>query len=244
MADAVPRLRIFAGPNGSGKSTLLVDLRGRFSLGVYVNADDIEHTLREKGFLHFSDFNLVVTQQQLLDFFATGRTALSRSAADGALLRVERNVLVLQPGATADSYLAAGLADFLRHELLAAKQSFTFETVMSHPSKLDLLRLATERGYRTYLYFIATETPAVNVGRVQNRVSKGGHPVPTDKIVSRYQKTLQLLPEAIQIVDRAYLFDNSGEYIWWFAEYEPKLLTTIGEEVPQWFRKAWLKLPN
>lgn len=235
---------MFAGPNGSGKSTLLADLRSRFSLGVYINADDIEHNLREKGFMHLDDFQLTATQEQLLAFLASGQTALSKSSSAAALLRIERNVLVLTPGTAADSYLAASIADFLRHQLLAARQSFTFETVMSHPSKLDLLRLAAEQGYHTYLYFIATETPAVNVGRVENRVSKGGHSVPTDKIVSRYQKTLQLLPEAIQLVDRAYLFDNSGEYIWWFAEYEPKRLTIIGEELPEWFRKAWLKLPG
>ena len=235
---------MFAGPNGSGKSTLLADLRGRFSLGVYINADDIEQTLRDRGFLHLDDFGLNASNDDLQAFFASGQTALSKNLMAAVPLRIERKVLVLTPGTAADSYLAASIADFLRHQLLAARQSFTFETVMSHPSKLDLLRLAAAQGYRTYLYFIATETPAVNVGRVENRVSKGGHPVPTDKIVSRYQKTLQLLPEAIQLVDRAYLFDNSGEYIWWFAEYEPKLLTIIGEELPEWFRKAWLKLPG
>lgn len=239
MADAVPRLRIFAGPNGSGKSTLLLDLRGRFSLGIYVNADEIEHTLRERGFLHLDDFKLTVNQQQLLDFFATGSTALSKSFAGEIPLRIERNVLVLQPSTSTNSYLAAGVADFLRHQLLLAKQSFTFETVMSHPSKLELLRLATQYGYRTYLYFIATETPAVNIGRVQNRVSKGGHAVPVDKIVDRYQKTLHLLPEAIRLVNRAYLFDNSGEAIWWFAEVASQQLTLSGSSVPEWFRRIW-----
>ena len=150
---------------------------------------------------------------------------------------IEHNVLT--PGTAADSYLAAAVADFLRHQLLAARQSFTFETAMSHPSKLDLLRLATAHGYRTYLYFIATETPAVNVGRVQNRVSKGGHPVPSDKIVQRYQKTLQLLPEALRLVSRAYLFDNSSTAIRWFAEFDSRRVILHDEPVPQWFRRTW-----
>lgn len=118
---------MFAGPNGSGKSTLLADLRGRFSLGAYVNADEIEQMLRDKGFLHFDDFGLNASSDDLQAFFASGRTALSKNPTAAVPLRIERNVLVLTPGTAVNSYLAAGLADFLRNQLLAARQSFTFE---------------------------------------------------------------------------------------------------------------------
>jgi predicted ABC-type ATPase len=33
---------------------------------------------------------------------------------------------------------------------------------------------------------VATDDPAINVSRVANRVALEGHPVPVDKIVSRY----------------------------------------------------------
>ncbi len=155
-------------------------------------------------------------------------------------LRIVENIIVMQPGAAVNSYVAATIADFLRHRLLAAGVSFTFESVMSHRSKLDFLRLATAKGYRTYLYYIATETPAVNVARVSNRVSKGGHGVSTEKIVSRYAKSLALPVETMQAINRAYLFDNSGAAIWWFAEYEPRKLTIIGNELPEWFRRTWM----
>ena len=39
------RLRIIAGPNGSGKSSIIGKLRQKITLGVYVNADDIEKQL-------------------------------------------------------------------------------------------------------------------------------------------------------------------------------------------------------
>ncbi len=58
----------------------------------------------------------------------------------------------MQPEAAVNSYLAATVADFLRHQLLAARLSFTFESVMSHRSKLEFLQLAAATGYRTYLY--------------------------------------------------------------------------------------------
>ncbi len=58
---------------------------------------------------------------------------------------------------------------------------------MTHPSKLDFLREARIAGFRTYLYFVATEDPEINIGRVRARVQKNGHDVAHDKIISRLQ---------------------------------------------------------
>ncbi|GAA3981789.1 hypothetical protein [Hymenobacter antarcticus] len=241
-ASATPRLRLFAGPNGSGKSALLDELRGQFNLGVYVNADEIEKQLVRQRFLHLSDYQLAATQADFAAFLAGGKTAVGAQTSQEIGLHIAENIVVMQPEAAVNSYVAATVADFLRHQLLAARLSFTFESVMSHRSKLEFLQLAAAQGYRTYLYYIATETPAVNVDRVSNRVSKGGHGVSTEKIVSRYAKSLGLLVETMQQVSRAYLFDNSGTSIWWFAEYEPDKLTTVAEELPEWFRRAWMKV--
>jgi len=51
------RLRVFAGPNGSGKSTLLrlVQSMG-ISMGVYVNADDLQETLVRTGKIDFTTY--------------------------------------------------------------------------------------------------------------------------------------------------------------------------------------------
>lgn len=43
-----PQLRMFAGPNGSGKSTMKALLAPEL-LGVYVNPDDIERSIRATG---------------------------------------------------------------------------------------------------------------------------------------------------------------------------------------------------
>ena len=85
-----------------------------------------------------------------------------------------------------NSYLASVASDFLRQKLMEQKMSFTLETVMSHPSKIELLTQAQASGYRTYLYFVATDDPAINISRVKSRVKLGGHNVPEDKIAERY----------------------------------------------------------
>lgn len=65
-------------------------------------------------------------------------------------------------------------------KLLKVRQTFTFETVMSHPGKVALLQQAQQAGYRTYLYYVATD-PEINVSRVANRVALKGHDVPSEK---------------------------------------------------------------
>ena len=49
---------------------------------------------------------------------------------------------------------------------------------MSHISKVEFLREAKRQGYKTYLYYVSTVDPQINIARVKYRVSVGGHPVP------------------------------------------------------------------
>jgi predicted ABC-type ATPase len=69
-------------------------------------------------------------------------------------------------------------------------------------------------------------------------VSQQGHDVPREKIISRYERSLDLLLRAIRATDRAYLFDNSSQAFErsWFAEVAEgthfKLRT---DTVPAWF---------
>jgi hypothetical protein len=80
---------------------------------------------------------------------------------------------------------------------------------MSHPSKTALLGDARRLGYDIVVYFVGLETAELSIGRVRQRVAMGGHPVPTDKIRQRFERCLNLLPDAIRLCDRAVLFDNS-----------------------------------
>lgn len=67
MTDPQPRLRMFAGPNGSGKSTIKEVIPVEW-LGVYINPDEIEKTIRETGGLPLADFEVQGTEPALLSF--------------------------------------------------------------------------------------------------------------------------------------------------------------------------------
>lgn len=133
-------------------------------------------------------------------------------------------------------------SDFIRNKLLEVQMSFTFETAMSSDDKVTFMLKAREFGYRTYLYFVATEDPEININRVRNRVASGGHPVPTQKIVQRYGRCLNLLPAAVAASNRAYIFDNSAADLVLLAEVTDGTdLEFKVEEVPDWFMDAYVK---
>lgn len=62
-------MRVFAGPNGSGKTTIILDLKTKYSFGVYVNADDIEATLREYRKLDLRCYHVKADTSGVQDFF-------------------------------------------------------------------------------------------------------------------------------------------------------------------------------
>ena len=106
---------------------------------------------------------------------------------------------------------AANEAERLRHCCLQAGKSFATETVMSTPSKVNFMRQAKAQGFHIHLEFMNTQTPRINIGRVQSRVELGGHDVERAKIIARYQRSNYLLPEALQVADTAKVYNNSFE---------------------------------
>ncbi|HEY6805447.1 MAG TPA: zeta toxin family protein [Pyrinomonadaceae bacterium] len=152
-------------------------------------------------------------------------------------LRFSNNTLIFKD-VRVNSYFVSAIADFLHEKLVDASQTFTFETVMSHENKIALLRRAQKAGFRTYLYYVATEAPEINVKRVQIRVREGGHNVARGKIEERYSKSLSNLLDAIGACDRAYIFDNSGKDSYLFAEITDGFdLEVKDPKVPIWFQK-------
>lgn len=104
---------------------------------------------------------------------------------------------------------AQKLADERREACIREKCNFSFETVMSHPSKIDIMRRARNAGFDVTLFFVGTDDPRINIDRVRNRVALGGHDVPEDRIVTRYERTMEAFVEAALVCDESYVFDNT-----------------------------------
>lgn len=148
---------------------------------------------------------------------------------------------------------AQAIADERRAAFLANGTSFTFETVMSHPSKVELFAQASAKGFETLLFFVSTGDPALNVARVAQRVALGGHDVPQDRIVSRYARTMALFPLALVIADRAFVYENNGPDGMFLGLTKASETNADGlrrehyelaEDAPGWIRVAYESLPE
>ncbi len=242
MPKKIKRLRIFAGPNGSGKSTLFNDFSQNYNTGHFINADEIEKELSQKGFINFDKFNLKIIQFDFDNFLQNKNTKslIDKSKSDNhkILLTINDNFIV-DYSSGKHNYEGSLISSFIREKLIQNNQSFSFETVMSHVSKLEEIEFAKNQDYKTYLYFICTDNSELNVSRVENRVKKGQHDVSKDAIIRRYKKTLENLFPAIEICDKVYLFDNSNEKSFLIAEIESAntLKLHVNEKhFPNWFK--------
>jgi predicted ABC-type ATPase len=146
----------------------------------------------------------------------------------------------LFPGASVEAaYEAAQAADAVRADLVARGVSFCMETVFSDPAgaKVAFLEDARQRGYVVVLVFIGLESSELAVGRVMERVERGGHDVPDEKIASRFPRTLANLARALAVADHSFLFDNSSaeEPYRFVAELRGGRVVRSGQARPQWW---------
>ena len=233
-----PRLRMLAGPNGSGKSTLAAQLSSDYAVNLYrfVNADLLFAEVVQS---HRTACPFSIDNAELVEFVAqsTYPREYKRPFESGEIYIDEEDYLHFSANGI-NSYSVAIVADFFKEQYLKHRISFSFETVFSHPAKIDILRRAQAAGFKTYMYFVATENPMINVNRIKERVALGGHDVPEEKTRSRYLRCMEQVRYALPYLNRAYFFDNSTQQSLYLAEYESEVGFSLHSELlPSWFRR-------
>ena len=233
-----PRLRMLAGPNGSGKSTLAAQLSSDYAVNLYrfLNADLLFAEVVQS---HRTACPFSIDNAELVQFVArsTYPREYKRPFESGEIYIDGDDYLHFSVNGI-NSYSVAIVADFFKEQYLKHRISFSFETVFSHPAKIDILRRAQAAGFKTYMYFVATENPVINVNRIKERVALGGHNVPEEKTRSRYLRCMEQVRYALPYLNRAYFFDNSMEQSLYLAEYESEVGFTLHSELlPSWFRR-------
>ncbi|WP_236976837.1 zeta toxin family protein [Membranihabitans maritimus] len=227
------KLRMFAGPNGSGKSTLIAQIGSQYNLGYTINADLVKQLLDTQTFFDCRQFYPHTLSQADWDTFLHNHKRDERNFESlKNKLTIKNNVFVCKK--EINSYEASFVATFFRTKLLRTKHTFSFETVMSHDSKVQFLKEAKSAGFKTYLYFICTQDPEINKQRVLNRVQKGGHNVDPKKIENRYFRSLGLLFEAFQAVDRAFVLDSTNQNRTVILEKQSNNIIFHEQKYPEW----------
>ncbi|MCF7674395.1 MAG: zeta toxin family protein [Akkermansiaceae bacterium] len=142
------------------------------------------------------------------------------------------------------AYEAAGIAESIRVRMVNEGRSFITETVLSDPvgAKVAFLQQAHATGYDITLIFIGLESTELSAGRVMARVQKGGHDVPSDKIMARFERTLLNLERAIDLLPQVIVYDNSSAQAPYrfLAEFRSgRLHQRTKGPVPQWAERCF-----
>jgi predicted ABC-type ATPase len=182
----------------------------------------------------------------------SGKSTLTRQLVSVAQ-DDNRSILLIDPDAIAkeidpvdpaSAAIAAGRkALSLSQQYIQSEASFVVETTFSGNTYIKLMREAKSHGWLIVLTYIGIDNPNMNVLRVADRVKLGGHDVPREDILRRYDRSLANLNKAAKIVDELILYDNStsaGHQL--LATIEGDRTVAYVLELPSWVAKANLNL--
>ena len=89
---------------------------------------------------------------------------------------------------------------------------FAFESTLAARSFARFLKECKSKGYRINLVYVWLESAELAVARVAKRVESGGHNIPTDTIIRRYERGRKNFLELyLPISDRWIVYDNSKQ---------------------------------
>ena len=118
-------------------------------------------------------------------------------------------------------------------------ESFNQESTLCGRSIIKNIKRARMCGYRIELHYVGVDSVDIAKKRIAQRVAKGGHGIPDKDVERRYVESLERLPEVMQLVDTAILYDNSKIFDR-FAVIEEGKLKTLENQQPLWWKNTWV----
>lgn len=96
------------------------------------------------------------------------------------------------------------------NELLRNQQNFSIETTLATRTYTRLVHRAQEQGYKVNLIYFWLSSPDLAIQRVAQRVRNGGHDIPKEVVIRRYQAGINnFFNIYMPCVDYWLLADNS-----------------------------------
>lgn len=122
--------------------------------------------------------------------------------------------------------------------LLARGQSFGFETTYAGKTRPAIVRRARAAGFYVEGIFIGTETPEINIKRVEERFAAGGHYIKPEDIRRRWHRSRENVVDTWNEFDALDFVDASTEVAVLVACKTKRGLTSEldDDERPEWFR--------
>lgn len=126
-------------------------------------------------------------------------------------------------------------------DCLLAGVNFTQETTLSGLRTRKMVKRAKEDGYVIRLYYVGLDSEQESILRIDNRVRKGGHDIPKEDVIRRFENRIRDLQMVLQYCDEAVFFDNNNGFVE-VAEYKNGRFMTKGNELPLWVKEFELGL--
>ncbi|MCT4664554.1 MAG: zeta toxin family protein [Flavobacteriales bacterium] len=122
------------------------------------------------------------------------------------------------------------------HELLEKGINFALETTLSTRSYIKFIKLAQSKGYLVTLLFLHLDSSELAIKRVEIRVKEGGHSIPENVIIRRYQSGLKNFFQLFNnVVNKWVLVNNTHGSMDVIAEKNDDSVSVVDHEV-------WCKL--
>ena len=172
-----------------------------------------------------------------------GKSTLAAKYLEGRLELVNPDVIAreLDPSDPngARVRVQAGREAIRRQEAcLARMQDFGFETTLSGRRELEVLRRAKAAGFKVNVVYVGINSPQATVGRIRERVARGGHDIPLPDVARRFERSQANLPRALELADRAFVLDNSGRRYRLLLTLERGQTRHVSANLPAWARSA------
>lgn len=110
---------------------------------------------------------------------------------------------------------------------------FTQESTLSGGFISKTAKRALDLGYQVRLYYIGLDSVEESLLRIENRVRRGGHDIPEEVVLRRFQDRFQALTAVLPYCTEAAFYDNDNGFRE-VAVYRNGELLLLGEHWPKW----------
>jgi predicted ABC-type ATPase len=166
-----------------------------------------------------------------------GKSSLRAGGADPVEIEIDPDRIAreIDPADPRAVDFAAGKEALRRFDqAIAEGKSLSLETTLTGRTVLGRMKAAKDAGYDVTLRYVGVRDADVNVERVTARAAEGGHWIEPEVVRRRVAASLENLPAAVAIADRALLLDNTGAAHRPVLEVEQGRVLSQAPDPPPW----------
>ena len=147
----------------------------------------------------------------------------------GQIINVDKMVTELEN----DAVLGRKTAITKIEDCINRGLSFTQETTLSGYRTAMTANKVKYLGYFVRLFYIGLDSVDESLLRIQNRVKRGGHNIPTDDVERRFQGRWEAVAKVLPYCDIAEFYDNDNGFVK-VAEYRNGEFFKVGNYSSKW----------